>query len=131
MPLVWAHGEFMKLAVSRARREPCDRPPLTWARYGGARPAIDWRIWTPHCRPRRIAPGCNLRILLPVAALVHWSADEWRHSSDSLTRPAGLGMHTVELPCAGLAAGANVVMTFRWQERGEWEGRDYRIAIES
>ena len=129
MPLVWAHGEFMKLAVSRARRAPCDRPPRTWARYGGERPRIDSRIWTLHCRPRRIGRGYKLKVLLPEPALVHWSSDDWQHTNDARTSPAGLGLHGVELPTAALPADATLVMTFLWDASGRWQGEDYRVGI--
>ncbi|EGQ60975.1 glycosyl hydrolase, family 15, partial [Acidithiobacillus sp. GGI-221] len=33
MPLVWAHGEFIKLCHSAAQGRPVDRPAQTWKRY--------------------------------------------------------------------------------------------------
>jgi len=129
MPLAWAHSEFMKLVVSRARREPCDRPRRTWDRYRGERPAIDWRIWSPHCQPRGIPPGHTLRVVLPAPALVHWSADEWRHTTDTRTGPPALGRHAADIPAAELPDGSAVVMTFRWDDGDRWEGRDYRVRI--
>ena len=129
MPLLWAHSEFIKLVVSRAQGEPCDRPQLTWERYKGVRPDINWRIWTLHCQPRCIKPGCDLRIILTAPATIHWSSDNWAHATDSNTHPAGLGMHMFDIPCAGNVTGSDVVMTFRWQETGQWEGQDFAVRI--
>ena len=57
MPLVWAHAEFIKLCFSRELGRPVDRPAAAWARYRGARPTIDYDIWGPNYRPRRLAPA--------------------------------------------------------------------------
>ncbi len=129
MPLVWAHSEFIKLVVSRAHGETCDRPPLTWERYKGLRPDINWRIWTLHCQPCCIKQGCDLRILLPAKATIHWSTDNWTHTTDSATHPAGLGMHMIDIPYASIAMGTEVVMTFRWDDTGQWEGRNFKVTI--
>ena len=54
MPLVWAHSEFVKLCYGRALGRPVDRPAATWARYRGARPQLDYAIWGPNVRLRRL-----------------------------------------------------------------------------
>jgi glucoamylase len=129
MPLVWAHGEFIKLAVSRARSRPCDRPMRVWARYQGKPPAVDARIWSPHCRIRRIERGKRLCVLLPAAATVHWGVNGWQKIRDADTHPAALGAHRVELPTARLPANTTVEMTFRRHDSGAWQGEDYCIEI--
>lgn len=129
MPLVWAHAEFIKLAISRERGEPCDRPPRVWARYRGKRPQIDWQLWSMNAQPRHMPVGHVLRIVLPEAATVHWGVDGWQDVRDDDTREAGLGMHSVDLPTRGLPPGSTVEMTFRWHERGHWQGEDYRVDI--
>jgi len=129
MPLVWAHAEFIKLVVSRARGEPSDRPPRTWARYRGRRPEIDWRLWSPHVRPRVLPRGHALRMVLPEAATVHWGVDGWTNVRDDDTSEAGLGLHCVDLPTRALPAGSTVELTFRWHARDTWEGRDYRVEV--
>ncbi|MDN5865246.1 MAG: glycoside hydrolase family 15 protein [Gammaproteobacteria bacterium] len=129
MPLVWAHGEFIKLAVSRERGEPCDRPARVWERYHGERPAVDWRLWTLHFRPRRIAPGEGLRLLLSASATVHWGVNGWQKIRDTETRDMGLGVHMATLPTRRLPAGSTVELTFRWRDGAKWQGEDYRVEI--
>lgn len=129
MPLAWAHSEYIKLAVSRARHAVCDRPPLTWARYKGQRPNINWRIWSLHCQPRTLKRGCALRVVLPRPALVHWSTDEWHNTNDTPTRPVGLDQNMVELPTATLAPAQRVLMTFQWIQTREWQQTDYAVTI--
>ncbi|MGH8427978.1 MAG: glycoside hydrolase family 15 protein [Gammaproteobacteria bacterium] len=129
MPLVWAHGEFIKLCVSRGMRAPCDRPPLTWARYQGKRPDIDWRTWQLHCAPRQMPAGNTLRLLLPEPAVVHWGRDGWQDIADLATRVIGLGLNQADLPTKKLAAGSTVEMTFHWTERNAWQGENFQVEI--
>ena len=72
MPLVWAHAEFIKLALSIGRGAPVDRPAHTWARYRGARPTTDYALWQPHLRITTVTQGQELRVLLARPSRVHW-----------------------------------------------------------
>lgn len=130
MPLVWAHAEFIKLVVSRARRKVIDRPARVWERYRGSRPEISWRDWTLQRHPERIPAGLGLRITLPAPATVHWGRNGWQGATNSQTRETGLGSYSVaELPTASLPPGSTVEFTFRWLGSAAWEGRDYRVEI--
>jgi glucoamylase len=129
MPLVWAHGEFMKLAVSRALGHPCDRPPRVWERYRGKRPEPEWRLWALNCRTQTMHAGHTLRVLLPAAASVHWGVNGWRKVRDTDTVETGLGMHSIDLPSGGLGVGETLEMTFRWRESGRWQHEDYVVTI--
>ncbi|MGH8273917.1 MAG: glycoside hydrolase family 15 protein [Gammaproteobacteria bacterium] len=129
MPLVWAHGEFIKLCVSRALHQPCDRPPHVWKRYQGKRPELGWRLWALNCRPQTLHAGHDLRIMLPAAATVHWGVNGWQKTRDTDTGPAGLGMYLAELPTKKFPVGTTVEMTFRWRDSGNWQGEDYGVKI--
>lgn len=129
MPLVWAHGEFVKLALSRQLGVPCDRPPRAWERYRGERPHVDWRIWQFDCRPQRMPHGHVLRIMLPAAATIHWGVNGWQDIVDTDTGKPLLGMHAADLPTRQLPVGTTLEMTFRWHASGDWQGTDYRIDI--
>ncbi|MGH8127670.1 MAG: glycoside hydrolase family 15 protein [Gammaproteobacteria bacterium] len=129
MPLVWAHGEFIKLAVSHKEGKPCDRPARVWERYQGKRPQIDWRLWAFNCQPRSMPAAHTLRILLPAAATVHWGVNGWQKVRDSKTREIGLGLHSVDLPTRKLAAGSSVEMTFHWHDSDTWQGEDFHVEI--
>jgi len=128
MPLVWAHAEFIKLALSAAAGTPVDRPTRTWTRYQGKRPALDYALWRPRQRVRQLLVGRELRFLLPEAARVHWGTNGWKDPADVLTEDWGLG-HVARLPTAGLAAGVSVEFTFYWPARGEWQGEDFHITV--
>ena len=129
MPLVWAHAEFIKLAMSCSLGRPRDRPAAVWQRYRGARPTVDHVVWTPRFPVSEMRRGQRLRIYLLGPALVHYGVDGWRQIADILTRDTGLGMHVAELPTAQLRAGQHIDMTFYWTQPESWEGRDYSIEI--
>ena len=107
MPLVWAHAEFIKLALSAAAGAPVDRPARTWARYQGRRPRLDYALWQPRQRVRQVIAGQELRILLPEPAQVHWGTNGWSGRRDLMTEDWGLG-HVARLPTASLAAGESI-----------------------
>jgi glucoamylase len=129
MPLVWAHSEFIKLALSCRLGWPSDRPEPVWKRYGGVRPPLDRVFWTLRFPAAEMAAGTGLRICLPEPAQVRYGANGWTAVSEVATRDCGLGVHVADLPVAQLLPGASVEFTFRWSTSRRWEGRDYRVII--
>lgn len=129
MPLVWAHGEFIKLCYSRALGCPVDRPIATWKRYQGRRPEIAYDLWGPRHRPRRVHAGRKFIVALRAPARVHWGTNGWRDVHDIDTKDTGLGVYTAERLTAGLDVGETVQFTFYWLDQGIWEGRDYEVQV--
>jgi len=129
MPLVWAHAEFIKLCYSRALGHPVDRPVATWNRYRGMRPKIDYDIWGPSYRPRRLRTGNAFSVALKAPARVHWGVNGWKETQDIDTRDTGLGVHVADLPVTGLAAGETIQFTFCWLDTESWEGQDYEVLL--
>ena len=129
MPLVWAHAEFIKLALSRALGRPCDRSEAVWRRYGGVRPPLERVIWTPRFPVTTVATGSGLCIGLPEPARVRCGINGWTAVADVATHDGGLGMHVAALPVAQLPPGSTVEFTFQWTTSHVWDGRDYRVAI--
>jgi glucoamylase len=129
MPLVWAHAEFIKLLVSCELGYPLDRPRAVWQRYRGRRPVARHAFWWAHAPIREMPAGARLAVALPRPAIVHWGHDGWREAADRPTEETGLGFHAASLDTAGLAAGAAVEFTWRWQDDGVWQGRDYAVAV--
>jgi glucoamylase len=129
MPLVWTHGEFIKLCYSRALGRPVDRPVATWNRYRGRRPEIAYAVWGPRYRPRHVRAGDRFIVALRAPARVHWGRNGWRDAQDIETRDTGLGAYAAELPVAGLGAGGTIQFTFFWLDGGRWEGVDYEVQL--
>lgn len=132
MPLAWAHAEYVKLARSIALGHPIDRPEAAWHRYHGVTPEstrATWRFTAP--RPS-MGAGRILRIEVLAPARIRVSLDGWRTSTDIEARDTTLGIWVADIPeSARLAPGANVDFTFWWPGPGRWEGRDFRVAVQS
>ncbi len=129
MPLVWAHAEFIKLMISRQLRHPLDRPRAVWQRYRGRRPAARHAFWWMHAPIDGALVGQRLAIALPRPAIVHWGREGWHDVADAPTADSGLGFHVATLDTGRLPPGARVDFTWRWQETGAWQGRDYGVVI--
>jgi glucoamylase len=129
MPLVWAHSEFIKLCYGHVLGHPVDRPAATWSRYGGRRPDIDYDIWGPSYRPRRLRAGYGLTIALKAPARVHWGINGWQDVRDIDTGDTGAGVHIAELPVRDLKSGETVQFTFLWHGTETWEGQDYEVLV--
>ncbi len=127
MPLVWAHGEFLKLCHSSLLGYPIDRPIRTWARYQGLRPRLDFHLWTLKQRPRTIKAGEELRIVLPNAFIVHCGHNGWQSVSDIPSEDFGLA-HLAILPTRTMPSGTVVDFTIRWADE-TWLGEDMHIDI--
>ena len=128
MPLVWAHAEFIKLALSFAGGAPVDRPSRTWARYQGRKPRLDYALWQPRQRVRQLIAGLELRVLLPEPATVRWGKNGWRDPAELVTEDWGLG-HVARIPTGRAAVGDTINVTFRWAASGQWQGEDFQVAV--
>jgi glucoamylase len=131
MPLVWAHAEFVKLCHSKLAGYPVDRPAAAWKRYGGEAPKIDYTIWGPNMRPRRLPRGHRLIIALTAPARVRWGTDGWNNVQDVDTHDTGLGVHVARLDVSEFAAGRSLQFTFEWLEKKGWDGKDYEMRVEA
>ncbi len=129
MPLVWAHAEFIKLAISCGLGRPCDRPQPVWDRYRGKRPESAHAIWTPRFPLDELDAGQTLCLCLPAPAEVHFGIDGWQRVADLTTADSGLGVYMAELPSAPLRPGQSLQFTFYWTASSTWEGRDYEAQI--
>jgi len=127
-PLVWAHAEFIKLALSIAAGAPVDRPSHTWARYGGRRVELDYALWQPRQRVKQLVAGQELRILLAEPAQVHWGKNGWRDVTDTFTEDWGLG-HVARLSTTGFTAGEHINFTFYWLNRKVWQNEDFQVEV--
>ena len=127
MPLAWAHAEFVKLLVSRQLGHPLDRPRAVWERYAGRVRTARYDFWWPDAAIASWRPGACLAIALPRPAVVHWGRDGWRSISEETTSETGLGYHVAALNTASAPPGTRIEFTWRWQDTGEWHGRDYAV----
>ncbi len=129
-PLVWAHSEYIKLRRSLLDGKIFDQPPQTVERYLVQQKSADYYNWRFNNKPRSMPCGKKLRILAPEPALVHWSFDGWQTAQDNDTAESGWTLQYLDLPTEKLVSGKQIVFTFYWKNRGEWEGRDYIVTVE-
>jgi glucoamylase len=129
MPLMWAHAEYIKLLRSVRDGKVYDRIAEVAKRYLGKRAAgKKFEVWKFTRQVRSVKPKSVLRIQVPAAFRLHWSADEWRTVKDTVSSATALGVEFVDIPISA-AQRAPVRFTFFWTAADRWEGRDYMVAI--
>jgi glucoamylase len=129
MPLVWAHAEFIKLALSRKLGRPLERLQPVWERYHGEKPEVTDVLWTARFPVADLAAGHRLCLCLNAPAIVHYGFDGWQRVADVAARDCGLSLYLAELPSATLHGGQSIQFTFYWTGSSSWEGRDYEVTI--
>jgi glucoamylase len=128
-PLMWAHAEYIKLLRSRSEGRVFNFLPEVASRYVTGRNRCGAReIWKPNRQARSVKAGVTLRIQSTAPFLLHWSRDGWASSSDAPSLSSPLGIDYLDIPTRTGEDG-RILFTFYWQGRGEWEGRDYSVAI--
>jgi glucoamylase len=129
MPLVWAHGEYVKLRRSLRDGKVFDLPPQTVQRYLVDKVRSNVELWSFNHKRRELRQGRTLRIKVLAPAAVHWSTDGGQSFNSIATRDTGLGVHLVELPTADLPIGAAVTFTFTWTGVDKREPQDFVVAV--
>jgi len=130
LPLLWAHAEYVALKRSAADGKVFDRIQAAYDRYvrgGGERRAIE--VWKLNRQVRTAAAGSILRIQASSPFLLHWTADEWQHWTDSRSRATSVGVAFVDIPLR--VQKAPIRFTFLWVEENRWEGKDYHVELQA
>lgn len=128
MPLVWAHAEYIKLVRSAADGRVFDLLPKVAERYLSNKKREPIEIWKFNRQPRVIPAGTLLRIIARAPFCLHWTANEWRATSDTNSTHTCVGQDYVDIS-VGADQKAPIRFTFYWMDAGRWEGRDYQVAI--
>jgi glucoamylase len=129
VPLLWAHSEYVKLHRSAADGKIFDLIDPAYDRYArseGTRNAIE--VWKFNRQVQAVRAGTVLRVQASPSFLLHWTTDEWQHSTDTRSRTTELGIEFVDIPLPPQSA--PVRFTFFWVEENRWEGGDYKVAIQ-
>ncbi|MGH7782209.1 MAG: glycoside hydrolase family 15 protein [Candidatus Binataceae bacterium] len=130
MPLMWAHAEYIKLLRSMWDEQVFDLIPEVAERYLLApqhrRPMEVWKY--NRRRVRSVKAPVRLRIQTVRAFILHWTKDEWTHTTDTQATKTPIGVNFVDIDI-GSADRAPVRFTFHWQDTGAWEGKDYAVEL--
>ena len=128
MPLMWAHGEYIKLLRSAQDGRVFDVIPEVAGRYIEDRSKCKkLEIWKPNRQVRMMRRGYTLRLQAPRSFRLHWSHDDWKTVKDtqSVTTSLGVEYVDIDMPSSSTA----VVITIFRDEDNKWEGRDYKVLI--
>lgn len=129
MPLMWAHGEYIKLLRSSMDGRVFDLIPEVAARYQGAsRTRQRMEIWKPNRHARSVAPGSTLRVQAPDAFRLRWSDDQWQTLHDTVASSTTLGVAYADISIGPEQQG-EIVFTILWTADDRWDGRNYEVAI--
>ncbi len=129
MPLVWAHAEYLKLRRSLRDARIFDLPPQTVQRYLKDKTVSQRLLWRFNHKLRSMPPRKILRIETMAAAVIHWTADEWKTCHDQKTHDSGLGIHWADLSTQALPEGAHIKFAFFWNEAQRWEGVNFSVTV--
>src|SRR5438270_3097067 len=113
MPLMWAHAEYIKLLRSASDGQVFDLIPEVAERYQHPRRRAGLEIWKVNRQLGSISSGIVLRIQTPAPFLLHWSRDQWQHSSDTRSEATSIGINFVDIEIPAGARG-DISFTFQW-----------------
>jgi glucoamylase len=76
-----------------------------------------------------VSVGTLLRIQADSPFLLHWTGDDWQHSTDTRSQGTALGLEFVDIPLPEKQK-ETIRFTFLWLDENRWEGNDYTVKIE-
>ncbi len=128
MPLVWAHGEYIKLLRSLHGGAIWDLPTQTVKRYIVGKSPASFQIWTSTQRRGWLDRGKDLRIDLDAPATVKWTVGDVAQTSS--TRDTGMQVHTVTLAVGDAVGGSKVEVEITpEQEHGSLKAGSYTVHV--
>jgi glucoamylase len=128
VPLIWAHSEYVKLHRSAAEGRVFDLIESVHERYvrhNGERKPIE--VWKFNRQVRIIEAGTVLRIQASSPFLLHWTNDDWQHSTDTPSRTTAMGIHYADVAVPNSTI--SLQFTFLWMDEDRWEGKDYNVQV--
>jgi glucoamylase len=129
MPLMWAHAEYIKLLRSTTDGRVYDSIPEVASRYLGessSRKRLE--VWKPNRHVRFMKTDETLRIHGEAAFTLHWSADDWKTTTDTVSTTNSLQINYVDLTEVVPHPGGTIRFTFHWASDDRWEGHDYCVS---
>ena len=130
VPLLWAHAEYVKLRHSVVDGKSCDVIEPAYDRYvRGHREHRPIEVWKFNRQVPMIAVGTRLRIQATSPFLLHWTSDEWLHSTDTRSMATSVDIEFVDLPLP--VQSTTIRFTFLWVDENRWEGKDYTVELQA
>lgn len=127
MPLVWAHGEYIKLCRSIQDKAVFDMPSATKKRYLEDKTAATHAIWHFNDAFKKMKKGIFLRIESANPFRLHWSSDNWTTTKDTKATPSVFGTYFVDIETGN--ENSNIIFTFLWTEDNHWENENFEVVL--
>jgi glucoamylase len=128
MPLVWAHGEFLKLLYASQQKRPLELLTCVDVHLRRERKTGTWH-WCVEA-PFDVLPGDReLLIEMNAPFLVHFGFDGWQGTEDRPSSPLPLGRHGVRLGRAELTGRGALDFTLYLMNESRWQGVDYQVRL--
>lgn len=128
IPLMWAHGEYVKLLRSVADKKMFDVIEPVSQRYLNDHPRPVLENWKMNRQIQSVPAGCLLRIKVSSPFVLHWSIDEWKTTQDTSSTPTSLGIEYVDIEVKE-SQSTPLRFTFYWPQDAAWQGVNYQVAI--
>lgn len=125
MPLVWAHSEYLKLALAITSGRPVELLKSVEDRYQAIRPIPKDRHWRSDTPIGQVSKGSRLMVEDWRPFTLRYSFDHWATVEDAASSPIAFGMYGVILSIRQNAR--SVVFTRRYEDG--WEGWNHDIQI--
>ncbi|HEU0197654.1 MAG TPA: glycoside hydrolase family 15 protein [Nevskiaceae bacterium] len=126
MPLVWAHGEFLKLTIAAKRGAPIERLAAVAQRYAKT-PKVTCRHWRDSSPCTELPCGLNLSIEADAPFTLHYGHDGWQDVAERDSVPVGLGLHGVKIDFARAGVQQSLDFTRRFAGDRGWERHNWTV----
>jgi glucoamylase len=118
----------VKLLVSAADGKPRDLVESVYDRYvTNRRERQPIEVWKLNRQVDAVSMRALLRIQASLPFLLHWTIDDWVHSTDIRSTMTRIGIEFVDLPLPQQET--TIRFTFLWTEKNRWEGKDYTVEV--
>ena len=127
MPLVWAHGEFLKLLAAQTNGRPAELLDVVENRYGGKLPQAQQWHWRDNSPFTQMPGGRRLLIECREPFRLHYGFNGWHRSLNSDSQPTHFGLHGVLLTVEEIDGAGRLDFTFYFPDRDAWQGQDFGL----
>jgi len=75
-----------------------------------------------------VPAGALLRIQANSPFLLHWTGDDWQHSTDTRSHGTAIGIEFADIPLPKEQKNP-IQFTFLWPDEDRWEDKDYKVNV--
>ena len=128
IPLMWAHGEYVKLLRSLVDKKVFDLIEPVAERYRNDHPRPVIEVWKMNRQVRSVPAGGLLRVQASSRFVLHWSRDEWKTAQDTTSTPTAVGVEFADIKVAPTQT-APLRFTLYWPQDSNWEGQNFEVEV--